>query len=110
MNFWLDGQEISSKHKRSHDTQYNDTQHNDIQYNNKLNSTPSIMGVLLRWMSFILSVANKPIILYVTMLIVVMLSVANKPIMLSVVMLIVVMLSVVAPHKQVSFFSRKKIV
>jgi hypothetical protein len=47
--------------------------------------------------SFMLSIENKPIMLSVVILSVVMLSVENKPIMLSDVMLSVVTLSVVAP-------------
>jgi hypothetical protein len=72
-----------------HDTQQNDTQHNDIQRNgtqhndtqhkNKRNATLSIIAlqcylccVLLCWLSFMLSVENKPIMQSVVILSVVM--------------------------------------
>ncbi len=57
-----------------HDIQHNDNQHNNTQHNSKLDKTLSIM--LLSWVSFMLSIANKPIMLSVVMLNVVMLSVA----------------------------------
>ncbi len=63
-------------------TQYNDTQHNNRHYNV---TRPSI---LLCWVAFMLSVANKPIRVSFVVLSVVMLNVG---------MLSVDMLSVVAP-------------
>ncbi len=67
-----------------HDIQHNDTQHNAIQHKNKWNATLSIMTLKaeccyaegrLGSVSFMVCVANKPIMLNVIMLNVVMLTV-----------------------------------
>jgi hypothetical protein len=79
--------------QRRHDIQYNDTQHNDIQHNNKENSTLSIM-------TFIIMTLNAECYLLILIYaechlcnLSFMLSIANKPIMLSVIMLNSVVLS-----------------
>ncbi len=100
---------------RRHDTQHNDIQQNDTQHNIKVIAILSITALSIMtpnrlfWMSFMLSVANKPIMLNVYMKIVSTLNVvaplcecsANGCLifiaMLCVVMPSVVVLSVVAP-------------
>ncbi len=58
------------------DIQHNDTPHNDTQHNIKVIATLTIMTLnTLCWMSFMLSVEKKPIMLSVFMLSVVMLNV-----------------------------------
>jgi hypothetical protein len=59
-----------------HDTQHNDIQYNDTQHNIKVIAKLSIMTLnRLCWMLFKMNVANKPIVLNVIMLSVVLLNV-----------------------------------
>jgi hypothetical protein len=58
------------QHNDAHhnDIRHKDTQHKDIQHNSEINTTLSIMAVLLCWVSFMLIVKNNPFMLSAIML------------------------------------------
>jgi hypothetical protein len=78
--------------KWRHDIKHNDTQHNDTQHNIIYNATLSIITLSVIAKHFLLSV-------------IFLLSVTNRPFMLTVNMLNVIILSVVAPQKFISLLN-----